>query len=144
MSKGRVARRHLLVLVASLFGAVVLSACRDALPDDGPGKAFVVFVENVAAGRSEAAWGMLSEETRQTADRMAAVARKAQRGAGPRSGRELLFGHGRALARQLDTVEVVEQDASRATLRVTDREGTTRTVEMRLEGGAWRVHLPLR
>ncbi len=129
---------------AALLAALTLAGCDDALPTDGPGKAFVVFVENVAAGRNEAAWGMLSEETRQTADRMAAVARKAQRGAGPRSGRELLFGRGLALARQLEEVEVVEQDASRATLRVTDRDGATRTVEMRLEGGAWRVHLPLR
>ncbi|RMG12709.1 MAG: hypothetical protein D6729_16155 [Deltaproteobacteria bacterium] len=139
----RLGARAGLPLAAVLLLAVG-PACDEGLPSEGPGKAFVVFVERVAAGQKEAAWRMLSAETRQTADSMARVARAAQRGGGPRNGRELLFGSGLSLARQLDTVEVLEQTQTTARLRVRDRSGQTQEVEMRFEDGAWRVHLPLR
>lgn len=44
---------------------------------------------------------------------------------------------------QIDEAELVQGDAGRAVVRLRGADGTSRSLELVYEDGAWRVHLPL-
>jgi len=126
--------------------ALCTSCKRGAEPEAG----LRAFLAAAAAGDHDAAFARLSKATQAEADRLVAVARPILMAAGetvPADGKAFLFGQGLDLVREVDRIEALdkpgEKEGSVAHLKVTDTSGQVVVLEMRLEGGKWRLHLPL-
>jgi hypothetical protein len=106
----------------------------------GPVEAVQELSEALRKGDTGTAWSLLSQRTRDQADKLAAVAR-AHSDAGPESGREMLFSsalQGRALeARDLSIT------GDSADVQTFEDGGPPRIWRVVREGGRWRVELSL-
>lgn len=126
------------------LGLVAAAALFSCAPRDPPPDAvYRAFVKAAAARDAAAAWPLLSSRTRSWLDARARRAAGEAPGLLPASGQRLLFGDAAAgAARPVKEIEVLDRDASRARLRVTDDAGAVAAVALVREGGAWRIDLP--
>ncbi|MDF1564624.1 MAG: hypothetical protein P1V51_16385 [Deltaproteobacteria bacterium] len=128
---------------ALLLGIALLPACDDT---PSPEASLRAFIAAAAAGDHDRAWEGLTPETRQAADVMVAAVREALLAAGetpPRDGKALIFGQGLEMIREVESIEELSREGGVARLRVKDPGGETVELEMRLQEGRWRLHLPL-
>lgn len=130
---------------ASLAGAllallVALPACQRDLPPDA---AYRALVRAMGDRDEEAAWDLLSDETRQRLTERARVAAAAAPGVVPADPRLLLAGDAPLAVLPPTSIAVLRADASRAILRVEAPGAPPREVELSRERGGWRVTLPL-
>ncbi len=115
-----------------------LAACaRHASPDD----TFRAFTLAVLTHQPDLAWAMLSKDSQEamTAATKAAAA-AAPKGEVPDDPKAFLFGEDVGLARPIQEVKVVDENATIAHLSVTTSEGK-HPVTMVLEGGHWKLDL---
>ena len=127
------------------FLLLALVACaRPAAPPPGaagPAEAVQELSQALQRGDTGAAWSLLSEGTRASADRLAAQAR-AGSDAGPSSGREMLFGN--ALPGKPIEVKVLSESGDSAEVQASAPDGgEQRAFHAVREAGVWHVTLPL-
>ncbi len=124
------------VLLASVL---LLSACaRRDLPPDA---AYRAFARAAAERDGDAAWPLLSADTRAWLEKRARAAASVAPGVVADSPQRLLFGDAAAV-RPPKEIEVLSADGAVARLRVVDGEGRAAEVRMVREDGAWKVEVP--
>lgn len=104
-----------------------------------PADAFRRFASALNSGRQEEAWNLLSESTRFELSNAARRAAKAEGRPPPKDGRQLAFGSGLALQRQIKSIKVAEGSDERARLEVEDDTGEIQSVMVVKENGQWYV-----
>ena len=125
-------------LLLPLLFSLTLSACRER----GPEQSFRAFYAAVAKSDGDAAWALLSADTRQGIRKYITASTEA--GAQAPSPQKLLVEGGYLrVMRELVSVELINQARGRATLKVTDETGETQLVTLVKEGTGWRLLLPV-
>ncbi|MEY2668367.1 MAG: hypothetical protein RJA59_1005 [Pseudomonadota bacterium] len=128
-------------LVATLLALLVaVPACQRDLPPDA---AYRALVRAMADRDEEAAWDLLSAETRKRLADRARIAAAAAPGVVPADPRVLLAGDAPLAVLPPTSITVLKTDGTRAVLRVEAPGAPTREVELSRERGGWRVTLPL-
>jgi len=130
---------------ASLAGAalallVTVPGCQRDLPPDA---AYRALVRAMADRDEEAAWDLLSDDTRKRLAERARVAAAAAPGVVPGEARSLLAGDAPLAVLPPTSIAVQRTDGNRAMLRVEAPGAPPREVELVRERGGWRVMLPL-
>ena len=134
-------RRAPASLSAALLAALVaVPACQRDLPPDA---AYRALVRAMAERDEEAAWDLLSAETRQRLTERARVAAAAAPGVVPADARAMLAGDAPLAVLPPTSIAVVRVEGSRAVLRVEAPGAPPREVELVRERAGWRVTLPL-
>jgi hypothetical protein len=123
------------------FSALALGCARPPPPAGaaGPVEAVQAFAAALAARDVAAAWSMLSTRTQQAADALAARARET--GAGPGSGRQMLFAS--AVPGGAITARELSQDGGAAQVEVIDASKQPHAFRAVKEGALWKVELDL-
>ncbi len=119
---------------------VAVPACQRDLPPDA---AYRALVRAMGDRDEEAAWDLLSAETRQRLTERARVAAAAAPGVVPADARVMLAGDAPLAVLPPTAISVLRVDGTRAVLRVEAPGSPPREVELSRERGGWRVTLPL-
>ncbi|HTT71542.1 MAG TPA: hypothetical protein VMG32_09995 [Anaeromyxobacteraceae bacterium] len=119
----------------------VLGALACARPPATPEATYRAFAHAVAERDAEAAYALLSSDTRAWLEARARALAAAAPGIVPGSAEKLLIGDAALAARPLARVVVVRATPDDAVLRVTEQGGRVGEVELVREKG-WRVRLP--
>ena len=125
-----------LFLIALLVGLGPIGCHAREAPDD----AFRAFTLAVLAHQKDLAWEHLSHESQVAMTAALGGASAAAPGMTPKDPKDLLFGGDVGLARPLDKVTIVDENASEAHLSV-DAAGQIHRVRMVLEDGRWKLDL---
>ncbi|WP_373044657.1 hypothetical protein [Vulgatibacter sp.] len=126
-----------LLLALALAAAAATAACSENTSD--PEATFRLFVEKVQQRDADAAWELLAPATRERFTKLVQERSEASGGALPDDPKQVILG-GAQLARPLEKIEVVEEQAETATLLVT-AGGETDRVRMVRTGEGWRVEV---
>lgn len=133
-------RAPALLAGALLAILVAVPACQRDLPPDA---AYRALVRAMADRDEEAAWDLLSDETRKRLAERARIAAAAAPGVVPADARFLLAGDAPLAVLPPTAITVLRTDGTRAILRVEAPGSPARDVELVRERGGWRVTLPL-
>jgi hypothetical protein len=125
--------------LAVLLAALAALACRPEAPPDASYRALSAAVR---ARDADAAWDLLSSDTRAWLEARARAAAAAAPGVLPSEAKELLLGSASAGVRPPRSVVVLRESADRCLLQVAEEAGEPREVTLVRERGAWRVVLP--
>lgn len=119
--------------------SVVLALACNASSASSPEGAFRDFVAKLQAGDVDAAWELLSRDSRDELSRIVHERSVESGGAIPDDPKRVILGDA-SLTRPIDAVEVSERHDDRAILSVRSG-GETMPVQMVREGGRWKVAL---
>ena len=105
---------------------------------ESPKDAFDAFLRATQAGDAATAFGHIDADSR----KMMVALMPAEPGTAVDEAvaRRYLLGAGLFTAVVIDRIEEISRDDERARLLITDLEGQQTEVEMRREGGRWRIH----
>lgn len=131
----RVATAVVLLLAAALAGCPQ----RDPSPD----ATYRALARAMAERDEDAAWALLSADTRRKLEERARVSAAAAPGVVPASARALLAGDAARGVLPASSIQVREVGPDRAVLEVEAPGAPPRSVVLVREGGAWRVDLPV-
>lgn len=123
--------------------AAVLVAVPACQRDPPPDAAYRALVRAMTDRDEEAAWDLLSDETRGRLAERARVAAAAAPGVVPSDARAMLAGDAPLAVLPPTAIAVVRADGARAVLRVEAPGAAPREVELVRERGGWRVTLPV-
>jgi len=124
-------------IIIFFLGVAACTAPQPPAGAAGPIEAVQEFAAAMQKGDSAAAWQLLSQRTRQEADRLAQAALP---DAGSEAGRQMLFQS--ALPGRPTEAHVLSQSADSAEVQ-TASDGGTRVFRVLRENGLWRVDLDL-
>ncbi len=126
---------------AALLLAAGLAGCpqRDPPPD----ATYRALARAMADRDEDAAWALLSADTRRKLEERAQAAAAAAPGVVPASARALLAGDAARGVPPARSIQVREAGPDRAVLEVEAPGAPPRSVVLVREGGAWRVDLPV-
>ena len=125
-------------LVAFAWGLLLLLACHPPVPDT-PVASYLAFLKDVRAGDSQAAYQLLSSNTRQALEAQAKRVEQASGGSLKGDPAALLF-HPEVARAQPDDVQVVKQEGDSAVLKVST-DGGAQQIRMVREQAGWKIDL---
>lgn len=137
-------------ITAMVFGglalASVFSACQapPVWERNDPEVVLRGFLQSAEAQRTDLAWNYLSKNTREKLQQKVDAFNQRFEGVMMRQPEDMLrFGHVISSTREYKKLELIQSDASVATVRIVRHDESGLDIEMHNEDGRWTIELPI-